>query len=70
MRMLYVQQLEFDARDLAAARSSDLTVWSGAWQVLELDDLNNNPVEIYLGLTEDEVVLPAPGVTWKVGSGY
>ncbi|XP_042873188.1 uncharacterized protein LOC122253866 [Penaeus japonicus] len=58
--------LEFATRDLAESHSTDLTIYTGGWGVLTLDDINGNPVEIYLGLTEDEMVVPAPAITWKV----
>nr|XP_045618896.1 uncharacterized protein LOC123770784 [Procambarus clarkii] len=58
--------LEYATRDLATKHNSDLTIYSGGWGVLELDDINNNPVEIYLGLSEDKKVVPAPAITWKV----
>ncbi|MDK2413507.1 DNA/RNA non-specific endonuclease, partial [Aphanizomenon sp. 202] len=58
--------LEFATRDLAEAHGTDLTIYTGGWGVLTLDDINANPVEIYLGLTENKMVVPAPAVTWKV----
>ncbi|XP_042225963.1 uncharacterized protein LOC121868979 [Homarus americanus] len=58
--------LEFATRDLAVKHGSDLTVYSGGWDLLELDDINNNSVKIYLGLTEGKEVVPAPAITWKV----
>nr|CBG22733.1 northern shrimp nuclease [Pandalus borealis] len=58
--------LEYDTRDLAEKHGTDLTVYSGGWGVLELEDINGNPVEIYLGLAQDKKVVPAPALTWKV----
>lgn len=63
---IFVQYLEYAARDLAVAHVSNLTVYTGGWGVLQLDDINNNPVAIYLGLTEGKAVVPVPEVTWKV----
>ncbi|KAK7023467.1 hypothetical protein SK128_010672 [Halocaridina rubra] len=60
------QDLEYDTRDLAEAHGTDITVYSGGSDVLELDDINGNPVEIYLGLYENKAVVPAPALTWKV----
>uniref|UniRef100_A0A6A7G4Z5 DNA/RNA non-specific endonuclease n=1 Tax=Hirondellea gigas TaxID=1518452 RepID=A0A6A7G4Z5_9CRUS len=60
------KMLEFDVRELSSVRGSDLTVWTGTWKVLEMDDINNNGVDIYLGLSEGESVVPAPAVMWKV----
>ncbi|KAF2366417.1 DNA/RNA non-specific endonuclease [Trinorchestia longiramus] len=60
------RHLETSVRDLAASRGSDIEVWSGGWQVLQLDDINGNPVDIFLGLTQGEAVIPAADVTWKV----
>lgn len=60
------KELEFNCRDLAASLGSDLQIWSGGVGVLALEDTNNNPVDIFLGLTDAENVLPAPEVTWKV----
>lgn len=57
--------LEYATRDLAESHG-DLTIYSGGWGVLQLNDINNNIVEIYLGLSEDQKVVPAPAVTWKV----
>ncbi|XP_069945785.1 uncharacterized protein [Cherax quadricarinatus] len=57
--------LEYATRDLAESHG-DLTIFSGGWGVLQLNDINNNIVEIYLGLSEDQKVVPAPAVTWKV----
>lgn len=54
-------------RTLAEYLGTDLEIYTGAWGVLELDDVNANPVEVYLGLTASERVVPAPAVTWKVG---
>ena len=53
-------------RDLAAEHDRDFSVWSGPWDILSLDDVNGNPVDIYLGLAEGEAVIPAPLLTWKV----
>ncbi|KAK4317843.1 hypothetical protein Pmani_011082 [Petrolisthes manimaculis] len=58
--------LEYATRDLATAHGSELTVYSGGWEILQLDDINNNPVDIYLGLSEGKDVVPTPAVTWKV----
>ncbi|XP_037798273.1 uncharacterized protein LOC119593415 [Penaeus monodon] len=58
--------LEVATRTLAEYLGTDLEIYTGAWGVLELDDVNANPVEVYLGLTASERVVPAPAVTWKV----
>ncbi|XP_071551559.1 salivary protein Tsal1-like [Panulirus ornatus] len=58
--------LEFATRDLAKKHGTDLTIYSGGWGILELEDINNNPVQIYLGLSQEKTVVPAPAVTWKV----
>ncbi|KAA0186989.1 hypothetical protein HAZT_HAZT003032, partial [Hyalella azteca] len=58
--------LESSVRDMAAAHGSDIAVWCGGWDVLQLDDVNGNPVDIFLGLTQNETVIPAPDVLWKV----
>jgi len=58
--------LEGNSRKLAEARGRDLQVWSGSHRVLQLQDINNNDVDIYLGLVEGETVVPAPDITWKV----
>ncbi|KAK4317842.1 hypothetical protein Pmani_011081 [Petrolisthes manimaculis] len=60
------KQLEFATRTLAEEMGSDLRIYSGGWGVLQLPDVNNNPVDIHLGLTDGEQVVPAPAVTWKV----
>lgn len=66
MTCLYRQYLEFATRDLAKKHGTDLTIYSGGWGVLELEDINNNLVKIYLGLSKDKTVVPAPAITWKV----
>ncbi|XP_066942147.1 uncharacterized protein [Macrobrachium rosenbergii] len=58
--------LEFATRDLASQLGTDLTIYSGSWGTLEMDDVNGNPVEVYLGLSSKEKVVPAPALTWKV----
>ncbi|XP_066941245.1 uncharacterized protein [Macrobrachium rosenbergii] len=60
------KRLEYAVRDLAEMHGTDLTIYSGGWGVLQLDDINGNPVEIYLGLSGGETVVPAPALTWKV----
>nr|ABI18974.1 putative non-specific nuclease [Paraleptuca crassipes] len=58
--------LETNTRNLAMKKGRDLRVYSGGWDVLELDDINGNPVKVFLGLTEGKEVVPAPAITWKV----
>lgn len=53
--------LEFATRKLAKTKGRDLRVYSGGWGVLKLYNK-----EIFLGLTENKTVVPAPAVTWKV----
>lgn len=54
-------------RTLAEYLGTDLEIYTGAWGVLELNNVKAKPVEVYLGLTVQERVVPAPAVTWKVG---
>nr|AAN86143.1 duplex-specific nuclease [Paralithodes camtschaticus] len=58
--------LEYATRDLAESHGSDLRVYSGGWSLLQLDDINGNPVDILLGLSEGKEVVPVPSLTWKV----
>ncbi|XP_042873187.1 uncharacterized protein LOC122253865 [Penaeus japonicus] len=58
--------LEMATRNLAEYLETDLQIYTGAWGILELNDVNANPVEIFLGLTFKQRVVPAPAVTWKV----
>ncbi|ROT83819.1 deoxyribonuclease I [Penaeus vannamei] len=58
--------LEMATRTLAEYLGTDLEIYTGAWGVLELDNVKAKPVEVYLGLTVQERVVPAPAVTWKV----
>ncbi|XP_068226264.1 uncharacterized protein [Palaemon carinicauda] len=58
--------LEYATRDLANERGTDFAIYSGSWGTLELDDVNGNPVEVYLGLSWKQKVVPAPALTWKV----
>ncbi|KAG0714474.1 hypothetical protein GWK47_014086 [Chionoecetes opilio] len=60
------RNLEYATRDLAEKKGRDLRVISGGWGILELNDINGNPVEIFLGLIDDKKVVPAPAITWKV----
>ncbi|MCL4130179.1 UNVERIFIED_CONTAM: hypothetical protein GTU68_032545 [Idotea baltica] len=57
---------EMAVRDLAESHGTDFEIWTGPWNILELDDVNSNPVEIFLGLTEDENVIPAPLYIYQV----
>ena len=62
----FQQYLEYATRELAEKKGRDLRVFSGGWDILELDDINGNPVEVFLGLSQSKKVVPAPAVTWKV----
>lgn len=53
-------------RDLAASHGTDFQIWTGPFDILELDDTDGDPVQIYLGLTQNEEVIPAPMSVWKV----
>jgi hypothetical protein len=43
------QQLEIKTRDIAVDRQARLTVYTGSYGVTTLDDVNGNPVELWLG---------------------
>ncbi|RXG67137.1 hypothetical protein Avbf_14030, partial [Armadillidium vulgare] len=58
--------LETAVRDLAASHGTDFQIWTGPFDILELDDTDGDPVQIYLGLTQNEEVIPAPMSVWKV----
>ncbi|XP_050735522.1 uncharacterized protein LOC127008030 [Eriocheir sinensis] len=58
--------LEYAIRDLAEQNGRSLRVYTGGSGVLELDDINSNPVEVHLGMALGESVVPVPAVTWKV----
>ncbi|KAK8378181.1 hypothetical protein O3P69_018863 [Scylla paramamosain] len=60
--------LEYATRDLAEKKKRDLRVYSGGWGVLKLDDINGNPVKVFLKVTDEEQVVPAPAITWKVST--
>ena len=62
----FVKYLEFRTRYLAEKKGYDIQVWTGPWGILQLDDVNNNPVDIFLGLYQGKAVIPAPLITWKV----
>jgi len=46
---LFDKYLEMAVRDLAANSLSTFTVWTGSYGVTTLDDVDGNPVEIWLG---------------------
>ncbi|KAF2353746.1 DNA/RNA non-specific endonuclease [Trinorchestia longiramus] len=58
--------LEGRVRNLADGRKSDIDVFTGTWQMLQMEDINSNMVDIYLGRTENKPVIPAPTIIWKV----
>lgn len=53
-------------REIAATRDLTLAVWTGTYGTLQLPDLNDNPVDLYLGQVEGKEVLPVPAFMWKV----
>jgi len=62
-------QLEIKARAIADERQALLTVYTGGYGVTTLDDVNNNPVELWLGKDSSGKLLkrlPVPHLTWKV----
>jgi len=62
-------QLEDKVRAYAGNRKTTLTVYTGTFGVTTLDDVNGNPVEIWLGRNmQGKLVkkLPCPHLTWKV----
>ncbi|CAL8092467.1 unnamed protein product [Orchesella dallaii] len=61
--------LEMAARELAGNALSTFTVWTGSYGVTTLDDVNGNPVEIWLGRSSSGALvkkLPINHLTWKV----
>ncbi|ODM94704.1 Nuclease EXOG, mitochondrial [Orchesella cincta] len=59
--------LEFAVRTYAKDRNAKLEVWTGGKNVLKLEDVNGNPVEIYLSKEhKGKLVLPVPEILWKV----
>lgn len=59
-----LKQLEIRARNIADQRQTNLSIYTGGFGVMTLDDVNGNPVEIWLGRDTytDELVkkLPVP----------
>ncbi|CAL4114337.1 unnamed protein product [Meganyctiphanes norvegica] len=60
------KHMEERTRTLAEDHGTDMRIISGGFNILNLDDINANPVEIFLGETAGEMVVPAPALTWKV----
>lgn len=62
--------LEQKLRNMANSSRSTLTIWTGSYGIMTLDDVNGNPVEIWLGrsISDGKPVkkLPANQLTWKV----
>ena len=53
--------MEDGLRDFIIKNGKDYTVYTGSHGVMELDDINNNKVEIYLNLERADLArLPAP----------
>ena len=53
--------LEDGLREHVVKNGKDYTVYTGSHGVMELDDINNNKVEIYLNLERADLArLPAP----------
>jgi len=62
-------ELEVKLREIALGAGATLTVWTGSYGLMKLDDVNGNPVEIWLGRdSEGKLVkkLPVNHLTWKV----
>lgn len=59
--LLYLKALESALRNYAKAQNVDLEIWTGGKDTLKLDDINGNPVEIYLARdSANNLRLPAP----------
>ncbi|CAL8091971.1 unnamed protein product [Orchesella dallaii] len=59
--------LEFALRTYAKNKNTDLEVWTGGKDILKLDDVNGNPVEIFLSShSKSSPSLPVPEILWKV----
>ncbi|XP_069688104.1 uncharacterized protein [Periplaneta americana] len=61
------RNLEIRIRQYANMKGKDLTVYSGTHGVLNLPDVNDTSVPIYLGIDENgKGVLPVPKLLWKL----
>ena len=59
--------MEDGLRDFVIKSGKDYTVYTGSHGVMELDDINNNKVEIYLNLERPDLArLPAPRYVIRV----
>ena len=59
--------MEDGLRDFVIKSGKDYTVYTGSHGVMELDDINNNKVEIYLNLERADLArLPAPRYAIRV----
>ncbi|KAK7074802.1 hypothetical protein SK128_018972, partial [Halocaridina rubra] len=60
------KSLENSVRDLALKRRTTLEIWTGGLSTLQLPDIRDNPVDLFLGFTENEKLIPVPALIWKV----
>ncbi|XP_045588574.2 uncharacterized protein [Procambarus clarkii] len=60
------KRLESAIRDLAKEQKTTLEVFTGTHGTLQLPDVNNNPVDLFLGLAAGKKLVPVPALMWKV----
>lgn len=58
--------LEGDVRSFVANRTSDVEVYTGTHGQMSLDDVNGNPVPVYLYVNGTDRAFPVPKFFWKV----
>lgn len=63
------ERLESTIRTLAGSMKAKFNIWTGSYGIMKLNDVNNNPVEIWLGKDKNGTYvkkLPVAHLTWKV----
>ncbi|XP_047499895.1 uncharacterized protein LOC125046217 [Penaeus chinensis] len=60
------KSLENSVRELAEKHKRTLDVWTGTQGVLELPGRRQQPVKVYLGLSDSKEIVPVPAYLWKV----
>lgn len=60
------KSLENSVRELAENRGRTLEVWTGIYDILHLPSASGESVELFLGLSEKQRLVPVPALMWKV----
>ncbi|XP_064087757.1 uncharacterized protein LOC135202338 [Macrobrachium nipponense] len=60
------KSLENSVRELADNRGRTFEIWTGIYDVLHLPSASGDSVELFLGLSEQQRLIPVPALMWKV----